>query len=73
MLTLHREEQENRQLEQLQMLESILQRVIRLEASGTTATAGETTSLDPPPASTSGRTSRQSETTTPNPAPESTD
>ena len=73
MLNLHQKEQENRQLEQLQMLESILRRVIRLEASGTTATAGENTRLDPPPESTSGRTSRQSETTTPNPPPESTD
>ena len=51
--TIYRKEQENMQAEQLQMLESSLRRVIRLEACGRTTTQGETSSPDPPPESTS--------------------
>ena len=40
------------QLEQVQMLESILRRVIRLEASVRTSTKDKTSSPDPPPEST---------------------
>ena len=49
---IYRKDQENMQLEQLQMLDSILRRVINLEASEWTTTQGETSSPDPPPAST---------------------
>ena len=49
---IYRKDQENMQLEQLQMLDSILRRVINLEASEWTTTQGETSSTDPPPVST---------------------
>ena len=48
----HREKQETMQLEQVQMLESILRRVIRLEGSVRTSTKDKTSSPDPPPEST---------------------
>ena len=48
----HWKEQENRQSEQLQILESISRRIRSLEASGRTTTPGENGSPDPPPEST---------------------
>lgn len=47
----YRSKQENMQLKQLQMLDSILRRVTSLEASEKTTTQGETSSTDPPPES----------------------
>ena len=49
---IYRSKQENMQLEQRQMLDSILRRVTSLEAGERTITQGETSSPDPPPAST---------------------
>ena len=46
---IYRKEQGTIQLEQVQMLESILRRVIRLEASERTSTQDRTIILDPPP------------------------
>ena len=46
---IYRKEQGTKQLEQVQMLESILRRVIRLEASERTSTRDKTSISDPPP------------------------
>ena len=46
---IYRKEQGTIQLEQVQMLESILRRVIRLEASERTSTQDRTSISDPPP------------------------
>ena len=46
---IYRKEQGTKQLEQVQMLESILRRVVRLEASERTSTQYKTSISDPPP------------------------